>query len=159
MFNHNGLKMAWDWWQRICEHILHLRIPSPDPKYGFLVICFVVVWRLYVFWNPKRVSEVLIDQSLTGVGYIEADWKVCRFKIKICFIICTKTPKSQWKVGLTIKSWISGPFFFFGKSQFPPYIANGRSSQQLLSPQKRTGRGGKLTNDGGNVPGDPKKTN
>ena len=32
IFNENGLKMGWNWWQRICEHNLHLRIPSPHPS-------------------------------------------------------------------------------------------------------------------------------
>ena len=24
--------MSWNWWQGVCEHNLHLRIPSPHPK-------------------------------------------------------------------------------------------------------------------------------
>ena len=31
ILNQNGLEMGWSSWQRICEHNLHLRIPSPHP--------------------------------------------------------------------------------------------------------------------------------
>jgi hypothetical protein len=35
--------------------------------------CFVICCMCHVFWNQNRVSEALLDQYLTGVGYI--DWE------------------------------------------------------------------------------------
>ena len=89
------------------------------PNFDFRSFCFGI---FHVFWNQNRASEVLLDQSLTGVGYIDADWKVSTFKMNINLRLCTKSSKFQWKVGLTIKSWVSGSWFFFFVKTHSPHI-------------------------------------
>ena len=96
--------------------------PQIQNLYVFFRSCvFCMFGTFHVFWNQNRVSGQLIDQSLTGVGYIDADWKVSTFKMNIILGLCTKSSKSQWKVGLTIKSWISALWVmgFFVKNPFP----------------------------------------
>ena len=124
--------MCWNWWQRICEHNLHLRIPSPDPKSWFSVNYLLYFWHMSCVWNQNRVSEVLLDQYLTEVGYIDADWKVSTFKMNINLRLCTKSSKSQWKVGLTIKSWVSGLWVFLVKTHSPHIRSHIRYLEGLL---------------------------
>ena len=106
----------------------HPQIPNLD----FRQLFFVFLTYFMCVSNQNRVSEVLLDQSLTGVGYIDADWKVSTFKMNINLRLCTKSSKFQWKVGLTIKSWVSGLWVFFGKNHSPHIRSHIRYLEGLL---------------------------
>ena len=46
----------------------HPQIPNRDFRF-----VFVYLGKVQAFLNPNRISAQFIDQSLTGVGYIDAD--------------------------------------------------------------------------------------
>ena len=54
----------------------HPHIPKP----WFRNISFCILSYFTYFETPNRVSRVLPEKCLTGVGYIEADWKVSASK-------------------------------------------------------------------------------
>ena len=111
--------MGWNWWQRMCEHNLHLGIPSPHPKtlISDLFCCCMFVCFM-CFETQNRVSRVLPWKCLTGVGYIDADWKVSTLEININFSLWTKSSKYEFQHLLTAKSSISGLWDLMGFEDF-----------------------------------------
>ena len=95
MFNQNGLEMAWNWWRRICEHNLHLRFASPNPKTLILERCFFEVCVFHMFWNPKPfVSHVT--------------WKISngsRPQRRGLKSECVRNRYEFWSMGKNIEIW------------------------------------------------------
>ena len=104
----------------MCEHNLHLGIPSPHPKTLISDHLFLYFCAFHMFWNPtkNRVSRVLPWKCLTGVGYIDADWKVSTLEININFSLWTKSSKYEFQHLLTTKSSISGLWDLMGFEDF-----------------------------------------
>ncbi len=88
--------------------------PSQSPKSLIWDNCCLYCLYFTCFETKSNVSQVLPDQSLTGVGYIDADWKVSTFTINLIFGVCTNSSKSEVKVCLTMKSWIQGLWVLIG---------------------------------------------
>ena len=105
--------MGWNWWQGVCEHNLHLRIPSPHPKNLISeLLCFGDFVFFTCFGTQNHFFIILLRKSLTGVRQIDADWKVSAFKMKINLGLWTDSSKSEFKHVLTTKSWIWGLWVF-----------------------------------------------
>ena len=104
--------MAWNWWQRICEHNQHLGIPSPHPK--TLTSEHVVVFVLFFtcFGTQNRFFLMLPEKYLTGVGQKDADWKVSASQIDMNFGPWTESSKYELKHLLPTKWWIWGLWVF-----------------------------------------------
>ena len=106
-------------------------------------------FSLFLSLHGARCELSVSWYHLPGIRYIFAPHGTC------CQIFLNR-------FGTHVKARTSSPIHpppYLWKCMEAVWIASGRFSQQLFSPQRRTGRGGKPTNDGGNMPGDPKKTN
>ena len=88
----------------------HPHIPKP----WFRIICFCIFVYFMCFETQNRVSRVLPWKCLTGVGYIDADWKVSTLEININFSLWTKSSKYEFQHLLTTKSSIPGFVVFIG---------------------------------------------
>ena len=89
---------------------------SQNPDFGSLFFCIFVYFMC--FETQNRVSRVLPWKCLTGVGYIDADWKVSTLEINMNFSLWTKSSKYEFQHLLTTKSSISGLWDFMGKYVF-----------------------------------------
>ena len=82
------------------------------PKPWFRNISFCILSYFTYFGTPHRVSRVLPEKCLTGVGYIDADWKVSASKIAMNLDLWTESLKIEVQHFLTTKSSISGLWVF-----------------------------------------------
>ena len=77
-------KMGWDWWQRICEHNLHLRVPSPHPSWSDFYGFFKNKWH--------HQAGLLCGAALPGGLFSwEKTGPWCFCDLKLCFLHSTKT--------------------------------------------------------------------
>ena len=95
----------------------HPHIPKPWFRILFCFLFCIVVYFM-CFETQNRVSRVLPWKCLTGVGYIDADWKVSTLEININFSLWTKSSKYEFQHLLTTKSSISGLWDLMGFEDF-----------------------------------------
>ena len=82
----------------------------PEPWFRNIYVIFIMFCTC--FGTPNRVSPIIHEKCLTGIGYIDADWKVSALKMKICSDPWTESSKNEFKHLLTTKSWIWGLLVF-----------------------------------------------
>ena len=108
--------MGWKWTGidgKGCANTTYISEFHPHiPKPWFRIICFCIFVYFMCFETPNRVSRVLPWKCLTGVGYIDADWKVSASKIKMNLDLWTESSKIEVQHFLTTKSSISGLWVF-----------------------------------------------
>ena len=105
---YNLLKMGWNWWQRICEHNLHLRIPSPHPKTLIYDNFCLYVCVFHVFWNPKQCFS---SSTLKMFNWSRL-YRRGSSKIKMSLDLWTESSKIEVQHFLTTKSSLSGLWVF-----------------------------------------------
>ena len=77
---------------------------SQNLDFGSFVFLNVVCFTC--FGTQNRCFHILPEKYLTGVGQIDADWKVSAFTMKISLGLWKESSKSEFKHFLTTKSWI-----------------------------------------------------
>ena len=119
-FDRFSMRMGWKWLgidgkgYANTTYISEFHPHIPNPWFRIMLLC---IWcAFHVFWNPNpnSVSPILPGKCLTGVGYIDADWKVSAIEIKISLDLWTESSTFEFKHLLTTTSWIWGLWFFSG---------------------------------------------